>query len=747
MLGGGPPATIELQEPRRSFGRLLLARALRLELAAVALWLALGAGLAVITSRVVDWYVMTDELLYERLAINIAHFHSPLPRVHGELIANVNQLYPLLLAPVFRDSLVPEALHDAHVLNAFVMSSACVPAFLLARRVTQRRSLSYLAATLSVCIPWIALSSFLLTEVIAYPVFLWAMLALQRSAVLPRPRNDVLVLLALALAVLARTQFALLFVVLPFTLVLHHFAFSKARSAPLRIRLRASGRELVSAHRVLVGAYAALAAAAIALAGAGRLSSVLGTYSVTAEGNLFPHGFARSLLEHLATVSLGVGVLPFVVGAAWLMTTLIGAPTRELHAFASLATLTIAALLLEVTSYDLRFGAGRMHDRYLFYVVPLVLIGLAAALRERRWPRWSLFVPAGLIAVGFSLAPVRSYEKFNVDSPVSVVNNRLIDLGGSMHGAQLILGLGTIVMTVLFLQASVLLRGHRLAALLVGITVLVLPAETGYAFTRLLTVDGTSGRPITHDQGVVFNWIDRTVGPRTKVTMVPYPMLYGDYWSNVAYWWDLEFWNASVQRAAVYQGALSWTNDTFPKTTLVFDPSTGSANVSPSRYAAESVAETRFRIAGKPVTEYRGVLLIETEQPWRTEWMTFGLYDDGWTVPRAVTRIRIFAAPDQTKPAVRYLTISARAPRDIGARIFHVSSNMTDWRGKAVEGGTSKQFPVCVPAHSFADVSLSTRGYTPIYGDPKSEETFASYARSGGVMLTQISLADEMGSC
>jgi hypothetical protein len=45
---------------------------------------------------------MTDELLYERLAISIAQLQSPLPRVHGDLIPNVSQLYPLLLAPVFR---------------------------------------------------------------------------------------------------------------------------------------------------------------------------------------------------------------------------------------------------------------------------------------------------------------------------------------------------------------------------------------------------------------------------------------------------------------------------------------------------------------------------------------------------------------------------------------------------------------------------------------------------------------------
>ena len=52
----------------------------------LALWLAFGAGLAVLTTRVVDWYVMTDELFYERLAMSIARSHSPLPRIHGELL-------------------------------------------------------------------------------------------------------------------------------------------------------------------------------------------------------------------------------------------------------------------------------------------------------------------------------------------------------------------------------------------------------------------------------------------------------------------------------------------------------------------------------------------------------------------------------------------------------------------------------------------------------------------------------------
>ena len=69
--------------------------------APIALWLAFAALVAVLTSRVADWFVMTDELLYERLAISVGRLHSPLPHVHRELIGTIDQVYPLLIAPFF----------------------------------------------------------------------------------------------------------------------------------------------------------------------------------------------------------------------------------------------------------------------------------------------------------------------------------------------------------------------------------------------------------------------------------------------------------------------------------------------------------------------------------------------------------------------------------------------------------------------------------------------------------------------
>jgi hypothetical protein len=727
------------------FAASMSAAVRRIDWPLIALWFALAGGLAALTSQVADWYVMTDELLYERLAISIANLGSPLPQIHGELIGNVNQLYPLLLAPLFHDRLVPPALLDAHVLNAFVMSSACLPTFLLARAVTQSRRLPYLVAALSVCIPWIPLSSMLMTEVVAYPAFMWAMLAVYRAALSPRSRNDIVMVVALGVATFARTQFLVLFLVVPVAFYVHELAFTEAPSHLARVRV--AGRRLVETHRSLAVAYAGLVVAALVLLAVGRLSSALGTYSVTAEGNLLPSGMGRSLLEHLAPIGLGLGILPFVLGVAWLFTTFVRPPAREQHAFAAIALGMFAGLLVEVTSYDLRFGQGRLHDRYLFYVVPLVLIAFAAALQVKRRLHWSLYISATLTALAFSVVPVVRYDKFNVDSPVAALNDALLEAGGSVDGARVLLGLATIVLLLLFVFAAAFLHRAQLAIVVLVFAVVAISSETALAFNRLLTVDGTSGRPITLEQGQVFDWIDRKVGPGAKVTMVPYPFLYGNYWENVAYWWNVEFWNASVQRAATYEQAFTGTPETFPKTELTIDRTTGRANVSPSRYAVQGIAETRFQLAGTELGQDRGVALIAVERPWRAAWLAFDFYRDGWTVPKAVGKIRVFAAPGQTAATMRFLTISVRGPNDVPPRTFRVDSNASSWAAEAGVQPTSKQISVCVPARGFADVQVHAPRYSPIYGDPRSEASFVSYARSGGVLVTGIALADETAAC
>ena len=48
---------------------------------------------------------------------------------------------------------------------------------------------------------------------------------------------------------------------------------------------------------------------------------------------------------------------------------------------------------------------------------------------------------------------------------------------------------------------------------------------------------------------------------------MPYPVLPTDYWANVGFWWDLEFWNRPV-RPRERRGPIEFSRDangTFPK--------------------------------------------------------------------------------------------------------------------------------------------------------------------------------------
>src|SRR5437867_4905365 len=285
----------------RRHPRLASAGAVGLVWGGVSGWLA-----ADWTGRIRDWAVMSDEMLYVKLATSIADTWSPLPRLHGTSVGVINQLYPLLLAPFFGPLAVPAAFHDAHLFNAVLMASACVPAYLIARRLLDRRS-ALAVSLFSVTVPWIVLSGVLMTEVVAYPAFLWAMLACLYAMRSAGPKGDLIAIGGLVLAVLARTQFIALAIVLPIALLAD------------ALLMRTSWRAFLHRHRVLVGGYLIAGALALAVAVAGSLGNALGVYSTTLHGSVLPAGVWRAAAAHLDEVAVGCGLVPLLLGVGWML--------------------------------------------------------------------------------------------------------------------------------------------------------------------------------------------------------------------------------------------------------------------------------------------------------------------------------------------------------------------------------------------------------------------------------------------
>jgi hypothetical protein len=672
---------------------------------AIALWLMFGGALAWITSRVADWFVMTDELLYERLALSVVRLHSPLPRVHDVAIANLNQLYPLVLAPVFATGTVADGLHRAHVLNAFLVTSTAIPAYLLALRVTRSAWASALAAALTVAVPWLVLASFLLTGAVAYPAFVWALLAFHVAITSPSRWHDALAALAFVVAVTARTQFIVLAVV-------------------LAVMVARRWRE----HRVLVVVYAVGALLGLVMLVAGH--NPLGTYSSTTSGNPLPAAIVPSFFSHLAAVAVGLGLVPFIAGGARLL---------RRDPFAILALLTTAALTLEVASFNVRFGGGLVRDRYIFYLAPVFAIAFAAALASWERPSWKLLVPVSVLVIGFAAAPLPVFDKLNVDTPVSIIDGYLRRELGGLTGARIFLVVTSLVAAALIVEAGVLL-GRRAALLLALLALLLTSAETGYAVERMFRVNGTAGRPLTVDPSSQLAWVDKIVGRDANVTMVPYPIVPGDYWSSAAYWWDMEFWNVSADRTAGIPAEFEWTPSTFPKLALTFDR-VGRASISPPGDVLQAVADARFHIAGTVAINNRNVFLVHPELPWRADWTTTGLYDDGWTRPGVVAHIRVYAYPGQDRSVIRTVTVSAYAPSGITSRPLTVGTSRT----VAGANEVSVDATVCVPPNGSAELPVRVEGASSIYGDPTTDLS-TSEPRAGGVQISRIYLSGQIGA-
>jgi hypothetical protein len=694
--------------------------------AVAGLALAIGWALSRATTRVENWFVMTDELYYERLAISIAQTGSLLPRLHGEVISNVNQLYPVLLSTVYGDGDVPSSLESAHRLNAFLIASAALPVYLLARRVGVGTILAVATGALAAAVPWVVLSSFLLTEVVAYPACCWALLALVHAVERKTWIWDGVALLAIGVAVLARTQFLVLLVVLAVAVV--------AEAA-----LTGAVRDLWRTRRPLVLLYAALLAVVVVAFATGNGSRLLGSYAVTAENLRLDLELIELAFAHAAALALALAVVPFVVGLGWLVDRIRPSAVPVERAFALVGLAALVLLTVQVSSFTQRFGFGLVKDRYLFYVAPIVLVGVAAAIGSRSWPRWwALAVPAAVAALGFLWIPVTPYEKLNVDTPVAILNDGLLDLATSETWARALLVLLTVVVLQALLLARAVLPWRPVAAAAGVLLAVALPLETVYAFERLFRVNGTNGLPVTLDQGIVFNWIDRQVGAAGRVTAVKSPVGGADWWAGQGYWWDVEFWNESAVDTfadSSLRGAPHWSS--------LFHPRTGLADEDGTPYAMTYGEDVRFRLAGRQLTFDRGAYLIEAERPWRADWLTRGVYADGWTKPGEDVVVKVFPQPGQSGPLRRFVTFSVKAAESGDAPVA-IRSNLAGVE-EVVQAGISvdRQLEVCVPADVPAEIRIETPARAvahrnPVLGPPTGEP-----ARPVGVLLRGVALADE----
>jgi hypothetical protein len=365
-----------------------------LMLAAVVL---LGASVIFALGLVADRPItFPDETVYGDLARNLAAGRGF--EVSGLPFSpwTYGPIYPVLLALLFW---IAPTTHEAYIaaraLNSLMFASAAVPIWLIARRLLTRRAALVVAAS-GVAVPASVYSTKLLTESLAYPVVLWVVLAVLGVLAQPRRHRQLLLLALLVVVPLARFELIALF---PAALV----------ACLICIPGTLKGR-LICLRPLLAGGLITGICIATLLAVARTSGWAIESHGLSAGHTSIPR-FGATFAGMIGALDLYAGIVPFGL----LVSLLIGlrstsssrawahGETGALAIITGLIAITLAVIAsLYLSGLPGNYRAVTPFDRYLFYVVPLLLIIFARWIEHGapRSPDMRFVVPiAGALPV------------------------------------------------------------------------------------------------------------------------------------------------------------------------------------------------------------------------------------------------------------------------------------------------------------------------------------------------------------
>ena len=478
--------------------------------------------------------VFPDEIIYGETAASLGEGDGL--RLRGEEY-DYGPLYPAVVAPAF-------ALFDDRAtaygvlkaINALLFALVAIPAYLLARRVLDQRW-SLAVAALSVLVPSSMLVGLVMTETLAYLAASWLLYAVVLALERPTVGRQAAVLVGTVVAYTARPQLAAIYgtylVALPLLWLFLPGGLSRGREAARA--LWPTGLSLLVAVAVL---------AAPLLGG----SSPLGAYEVLWR-SYDPLVVARWFVYHLADLELYLAVVPLAVAPAALVTLVRRGRAGSVPsaAFAALfLSANVVGLLVVAIFASTEHGFDRLHDRNIFYLVPLWLVVLAVWLAAGL-PRPRLAIAAGAV-VALALPLVLPFRHVSSEVGVDVVTSAL--WGRVQEATSDVAGLNGRRLLVLFVLALVLAavalpRRYRLV--FPAVVAAVLAATAVLAWERQIDAPENAVFAGAFDEDRT--WIDDALPSDVRVTKVYVDTACTSALTRHARYLT-EFFNSAVERAA-----------------------------------------------------------------------------------------------------------------------------------------------------------------------------------------------------
>ena len=526
-------------------------------------------------STTVTPFALVDELIHGELARSVAD--GDWFTLRGEHVF-VGYGYPAAIAPAWLGDSIDRSYEQAKLINAALMSLAAVPVYLWARRLAGDLG-GLIAAALTLCLPWYALTATLLPESLFFPpLFLLALYAAARAVEQPGPGWVGVFLIALILATVTRVEGLILVPILVTSAV----AAAIASRRPVQLRpYTPVGAALVITAAVYV---------AVKLATGDSLTD-LGVYEGIRDAHYSVGAQLGWAIDNLGVLVIASGIAPAIA----LLAILIGRPRRPDHkAFLAVAFSTVV-WLVALTAFASSWAPMGVKERYLFYAAPVLFIALALWIeRDLRAPQWAVAIAGAAVIVLVAAVPLRRL----VDDPAVTVGSfglvfvrRFADSVGGIGTVRILLGL----LAVGAAAAIVLVpRGWRaLVAAGVG-AFLVL---SSIPVVRSL---GDESRRARDRAALPKNpsWMDAAVGPGAHALFLDTSDLepekrHGSVRQRFTPVWESEFWNRSFD-GVVSLGAKEPAP--LPNKTTMLDWATGSIVGLESDFV---LARPRFAVDGR----------------------------------------------------------------------------------------------------------------------------------------------------
>ena len=575
---------------------------------APALWLSLVVGASVlvrgaIAVNVPSPWILPDEVVYSEIAKSIAA--GGFPSVRGVHELGWGVVYQALVAPgwvLFADPV--RAYHAALAVNAVVMSLAALPAYFLARMFVGRTP-SVVVAAMTVLVPSMAYTGVLMTENACYPAFVLAVLLLTRAVRSPSLLNQALALVGLGVVAATRIQGAALVGAYLVAVFAYAWVGPRAERGPYLRRFIPT---------VVVSLLASLTPIAASIAGGDGSTGWLGSRSGTFD-QLHVHEVPQWFVFLVADLVLYVAVVPAAATAVMLGRGLSPRASAQARLFAAVALPTLTAMLLSVSfvsaSLDVD-GTENLNERYVFYVVPLLFVGLALWIREGLpRPRTWAWVVVGLCCLLPALLPIGRFAYNATFQSVALLPWLKLDASYSV--------VAMLVATFTLGGGALWLMCRRDAIGYLWLLPAIWMSTVG-AITVLYNADSASYGASTFS-GRQADWIDRAVPEGARVAIVWQQGPEGRALPVEFSLMVTEFFNPSL--GDVYRiGPPTYYEGFLPTIPVIRRSDGGIVAESGRRVEARYVLVTcRTPVVGRVVSRapFGGVQLVEVKPPLRLE--------------------------------------------------------------------------------------------------------------------------------